>query len=371
MNSQFNTKLALNEASSLQKSGLITHAIDIYINILKNNSTNFEANFEIGNCYEKIKNYNKALLHLKKAINLNDKCYKCHYSMAKIYDKLSKFEFSLFHLKKVIKIRPDFHDILFSIAQCYRKMADEENMLDYINKTLEKIPEHPGANHFLASLNKEIRSQYSAEYTEDLFDRYADHFEDHLVISLKYKVPFIIKDKLKSLNLSKNSKVLDLGCGTGLLGRTIIEEYPNIVGVDISTNMIKETRKKEIYSELYISDIYEFLLQNDKKFDLIIAADVFIYIGDIETIFFELKKCLTSNGYFIFTIELSSEINIKNFQLAKTGRFSHDIDYIESLCNNIGLEIVEKEEVILREENKIGQKGVIFVLKPLDFKENA
>ncbi|WP_373070732.1 methyltransferase [Sulfurimonas sp.] len=317
------------------------------------------------NHYNNNNDYKNALLYLKKAVKLNDKCYICYHNIANIYDKLNKFELSLFYLQKAIKINPDFSDALFSMAQCYRKMKNENKMLEYLNKTLEKTPEHPGANHLLASTNKETSSQYSSEYAEDLFDRYADHFENHLVNSLQYKVPSIIKEKLQSLNPPKDSKILDLGCGTGLLGKAIIDMFPNIVGVDISTNMIKETRKKDIYTTLYIDDIHDFLLENVKEFDLILAADVFIYIGDLQVVFSSVRKCLNDNGYFIFTIELSTEVNTSDHKLAKSGRFSHTMEYIESLCKEVGFDVLDKEEIILRQENQIGQKGAVFTLKNL------
>ncbi len=120
----------------------------------------------------------------------------------------------------------------------------------YLLKTLVKLPEDLGINHLLASLHEERLSTYSLEYARDLFDRYADYF----VNTLKYKVPFIIKEKLQSLTSPKNSKILDLCCGTGLLGKTIVDIYPNLVGVNISSKMIEETRKKR-YILNYISII--------------------------------------------------------------------------------------------------------------------
>lgn len=318
---------------------------------------------QLGNCYKKEKDYKSALVYFKKAIQINNKCHLCYHQIADTYNKLNKFELSIFYLQKAIKICPDFYEALFSMAQCYRKMKNETKMIEYLHKTLLKSPEHPGANHLLASLNKETSSKYSSEYARDLFDRYADYFEDHLVRSLKYQVPFIIKEKLIYLNPPKDSKILDLGCGTGLLGKTIVDIFPNLVGVDISSNMIEETRKKDIYTTLHVNDIHDFLLKNVQKFDLIIAADVFIYIGDLQTIFSRAKKSLNNDGYFIFTTELFTGTNNENYQLAKHGRFSHKVGYIESLCKDIGFNIVEKEEIILRQENKIEQKGIIFTLQ--------
>ncbi len=324
-----------------------------------------EINFyiDIANCYKENRDYQNALIYLKKAIKIDNQSYVCHYNIADIYDKLNKFEFCLFHLQKAIKIFPESYDALFSMARYYKKMNNEKKMLMYLHKTLEKMPEHPGANHLLASHNKDISCNYSLEYTKDLFDRYAGHFEEHLVSSLKYQVPFIIKEKLKYLNSPKCSKILDLGCGTGLIGKNIVDLFPNLVGVDISANMIEETRKKNIYNTLHVNDIHDFLLKNVQGFDLIIAADVFIYIGNLQIIFSRVKKSLNYNAYFIFTLELFSERSNEKFHLEQSGRYSHSIVYIDTLCETFGFEVIDKEEIILRQQNKIGQKGIIYILK--------
>jgi predicted TPR repeat methyltransferase len=81
----------------------------------------------------------------------------------------------------------------------------------------------------------------------------------------------------------------------------------------------------------------------------------------LENIFSIIKNSLDDKGYFIFTIELS-KIDIKSYQLSKNGRFSHTINYIETLCKKKGFKLFEKEKIILREENKVGQEGVIFIL---------
>lgn len=398
MNAQ-HIKQALEKAYSLQQSGSVTQAKEICEDILVEeeqsfdthnllglcqyqleefdssiisiqraielnpNDLNSDSYFKLGNCYKHNSDSKNALIYFKKAVKGNHDCHLCYHNIADSYNKLNKFELCIFNLQKAIKLCPDSSDSLFLMAQCYRKMKNEKKMLEYVHRTLEKLPEHPGANHFLASLNEETSSKYSAEYAEDLFDRYAGHFEEHLISSLKYKVPFIIKEKLQSLNPPRESQILDLGCGTGLVGKTIVDLFPHLVGVDISTNMIEETRKKDIYSALHINDIDDFLLKNIQNFDLIIAADVFIYIGEIQNIFSSVRKCLNSDGYFIFTIELSSEIDVEDYQLAKCGRFSHTMKYVESLCKETGFAIVEKEEIILREENRTGQKGAIFTLK--------
>lgn len=320
----------------------------------------------LGLLYKEKREYKEALYYYKKAIKLNKKSYIYHYHIANVYSSLCKYELSLFYLQKVIKLCPEFYYALYEMAKCYKNMKNEKKMFEYLHKTLEVLPKHAGANHMLASQNNDTKSIYSSQYAKKLFDQYADYFEDHLMNSLKYKVPFIIKEKLETLDSPRDSKVLDLGCGTGLLGKNIVEQYPDLEGVDISVNMIEETRKKDIYNTLYTDDIYDFLVKNTQEFNLIIAADVFIYIGGLKAIFSTVRKSLSSDGYFIFTIELFSENNNENFQLAKNGRFSHTMEYVEILCKDTGFEVIEKEEIILREQNKVGQKGAIFILKPFN-----
>ena len=358
---EFNFYIKLSNAYSALK--LYEKAKSVLKKAIELDSSKSDVYLQLGNCYVKSRDYKNGLIFYKKAVKINNRCCICYYNMADTYNKIYKYDHAIFYLQKLIKICPDYYEAFYSMAQCYKQMKNERKMLEYLHITLQKLPEHPGANHLLASYNGETTSKYSSEYAKKLFNNYADYFEEHLLNSLKYQVPFIIKEKLKPLNIPKNSKVLDLGCGTGLIGKNIVDLFPDLVGVDISANMIEETRKKEIYTELHISDINDFLLKNVQEFHLVIAADVFLYIGDLEIIFSSIKKFLNSNGYFLFTIELSTEIDQTDFQLGNSRRFSHSVEYIENMSKDFGFEVVDKEEIILRQENKIGQKGAIFILQ--------
>lgn len=85
----------------------------------------------------------------------------------------------------------------------------------------------------------------------------------------------------------------------------------------------------------------------------------------MHAIFSSIRGSLESKGYFVFTIELSTQNNTSDHQLAKSGRFSHTLEYIEFLCKKVGFDIVDKEEIVLRQEKDAGQKGIVFTLKNL------
>ena len=103
---------------------------------------------------------------------------------------------------------------------------------------------------------------------------------------------------LKELILKSNSEkseyqnVIDLGCGTGLAGKDLRDISTNLFGVDISENMLSEAEKLDIYDTLIVGDIVEKLNASQDKFDLFVALDVLIYIGDVQVHFSSSPKML-------------------------------------------------------------------------------
>ena len=73
------------------------------------------------------------------------------------------------------------------------------------------------------SLTGNTSKEPPKEYVKNLFDDYAQKFNESLVEKLQYKLPFIIKEFIyKSINSkTKFKKVIDLGCGTGLSGHDL------------------------------------------------------------------------------------------------------------------------------------------------------
>ncbi|NDE11973.1 MAG: methyltransferase domain-containing protein [Chitinophagia bacterium] len=117
-------------------------------------------------------------------------------------------------------------------------------------------------------------------FVTELFDGYAGSFDKHLIDTLKYETP---KNLLELLNLSINDKfeILDLGCGTGLMGRMLKPYASTIVGVDLSKEMLSRAELTGTYDKLIADDILEFLQNCNDKFDLVVSADVFIYVGEL------------------------------------------------------------------------------------------
>ena len=180
------------------------------------------------------------------------------------------------------------------------------------------------------------------------------------MIELKYKTPKLIRDILIKPN-SKDTlgSVLDLGCGTGLLGPEIKNNCSKLEGIDLSNKMLTLAKQKNVYDKLTQTDIVEYLSTMPLDFDYYVALDVFIYVGDLTEIFRLIKSRNKKPGYLVF----STEHTVKDgYHLLRTGRYSHSKSYIESLCKKFDYNICHFSTNHLRKEKDEFLTGGIYVL---------
>ena len=107
---------------------------------------------------------------------------------------------------------------------------------------------------------------------------------------------------MKYIDNSK-AKILDAGCGTGLVGEILHEKkFKNIVGIDFSQTMLDKALKKKVYQSLALSDLTEKLAFKDNTFDAIVCAGTFTcgHIGP--EAFLEFIRVTKIGGYISFTV---------------------------------------------------------------------
>ena len=113
--------------------------------------------------------------------------------------------------------------------------------------------------HMLSALTGNKNETAPREYVENLFDGYSKKFETSLVDTLEYKTPKLIRDILiKPIDGKILGSVLDLGCGTGLLGPEVRRHCSQLEGIDLSSKMLKFAKQKNVYDKLIVH-ILEYL----------------------------------------------------------------------------------------------------------------
>jgi predicted TPR repeat methyltransferase len=205
------------------------------------------------------------------------------------------------------------------------------------------------------------------EYVKNLFDDFAGRFDESLVDQLEYRLPFLIKELILKLDSTRDKfkKIIDLGCGTGLSGKGLRDISENLTGIDISENMVAKARELEVYDHLIVGDIIDIMSTSTEKYDLFIALDVFVYLGDAKSIFNTVRDCCNKNALFIFSVESQTG---DGYSLLKTGRYSHSEEYILKTASD-GFKLIESQDVRLRKEGNLRKEmdgwidGKIFILQ--------
>ena len=216
----------------------------------------------------------------------------------------------------------------------------------------------------LSAVNGEPVRSVPAGYSRQLFNWYAPKFDRMLAGALKYRAP---EDLVALLAEAKPetrafSRLLDLGCGTGLVGEALIKHYAiaRKAGVDIAEKMIDVSREKGIYDDLIHGDAADVLAATTETFDLIAAIDLFIYVGDLAALMPLIAGALAPGGVFAYSIEVLGE---GKYKLLRTGRFAHSVKYVEDLARAAGLVPLASRPVVLRLENSADVSGRIGLLQ--------
>lgn len=175
-------------------------------------------------------------------------------------------------------------------------------------------------------------------YVESLFDDYAPEFQNHVVGQLRYQGYERLLRPLAEGG-RRFHRALDLGCGTGLCGPLIHPLADILDGVDISRAMLEQARRLGMYRELAHADISAFLDAEKESAGLVVAADVFIYVGDLPGIFRSVRRILAPGGRFVFTVEAPA--GDEDLQLLPSLRYAHSERYIRRLAEAFGFRVDE------------------------------
>ena len=233
--------------------------------------------------------------------------------------------------------------------------------------SFEKAIAHGGDpqlhRYYLASLTgQDVPPAPPRQYVETLFDHYAEGFDEHLVQVLHYRAPQVLADGLKKMN-RRFGRALDLGCGTGLCGPLVRPLADTLHGVDLSATMVERAAAVGVYDEVVQSDVVSHLQSTPHRFDLVLAADVFIYVGALQDVFAGVARAIEPGGVFCFSVEASTGEDVA---LQRSLRYAHSRGYIERLAAKYGFEIASTAAQPIREDQQKPIAGLYFWLRRID-----
>lgn len=265
---------------------------------------------------------------------------------------------ALANYRAALELRPRDPAALRGLAQSHQALGNTADALAAFRAALAVLPYDKYAAHMVASLSGDAGSA-SGDYVADLFDTFADDFDAHLTGNLGYRTPQLIVDMILP---HAPASLLDLGCGTGLVGAALAGSVGIMDGVDIAAQMIRKARERGIYRHLRIAGLLETLAADPDfagPYDAITAADVFVYLGPLEATFAAVASRLAPHGHFAFSIETSTGADIN---LLPSGRFAHAPAYIARIASEAGFTIVEHLAAPIRQERSQPIPGMLYLL---------
>ncbi|TPN89605.1 methyltransferase domain-containing protein [Mesorhizobium sp. CU2] len=195
-------------------------------------------------------------------------------------------------------------------------------------------------------------------FVETLFDHYADSFEDSLVGKLGYGLPDVLCRAIRAARPERFQLALDLGCGTGLVGERLRPFVDRLEGYDISAAMLRKARAKGLYDRLAKTDLQHFAYDRAKA-DLVVAADVFIYIGALQGIVGAVAGTLAKDGLFAFSVETLAGGD--DFALQPSRRYAHSEAYARRVLSASELAILSLETTVIRHDRRDPVEGLAIV----------
>ena len=230
----------------------------------------------------------------------------------------------------------------------------------------KNFPDNPFVKHIVPLImNENVSGRANDEYVRDTFNDFASSF-DEVLKKLDYAAPKQIADALGKCLKSDGKKlnILDAGCGTGGCAVYLKPLAKKLTGIDLSGDMLKKAKETSAYDELKECEITSFLKKHKNSYDLIVAADVFCYFGELKEAFFDMKNALRPNGAIALTLEQEKDICEKGFNLTTSGRYTHSQSYLTSIIEDSGLTIEQLDTNIeLRSEYDKKVYGLLAVVR--------
>ena len=354
----------LNRGNILFASGHIDEARDAYQLAIASDPDYAAAHFNLANLNYRAGEHEQALRQYEVALRIKPDFAEAFVALGNALGELGRTDEAIESYRRALAIRPNYADVHFNLGLLALNKGELTEAADCCKRAIELGATNPMIRHALAVLNGEDVGRLPAEAVTHFFDDYASRFDSYLVGTLGYSAPKLMREAVGRLtrNNRRFQHALDIGCGTGLLGEHFRDIVSKIDGVDLSLKMLDQARRKQIYSRLDCDDIVTWLERSATEaasFDIVLSADVFIYVGNLEPTFKAVRTILANDGLFVFSVETLKQ---GSFALLPTLRYAHSMSYVRQLASRHGFAVEHCEQINLRRDKSAIIEGTIFVM---------
>jgi len=250
--------------------------------------------------------------------------------------------------QRALRLDPDLVEARFHLGVGWLMAGEPDKALE----AFAALPQGavPNMREWIAEAEAlRAKPRAAPGYVRHLFDQFSADYDERMRGQLTYRAPEILRE-LKEMTMPgrKGLAVLDLGCGTGLSGVAFKDVAARLDGIDLSPQMVIKARARNVYANLAVDDIERALgTAPPGPYDLILAADTLVYLGDLAPVVVGAAAWLKSGGFFLFTVEAKEG---EGFELGPKRRWRHSDPYLRDVAAKAGLSVAGMLQCVPRTE---------------------
>ena len=314
-----------------------------------------EAWYRLGNVREEQgRDDLEAAACFEKAVALDTSHARAWNNLGSAQQRLGRDDQAIASYRKAMQADPGLAHACLNLGRLAGTRGDHALAAECFRTGLAHHPGDPTFEHLSAATAGRSTARAPEGYVTNLFDGVARQFERHLVQDLEYHVPEALA-RLVLPELKADACVVDLGCGTGLVGKALATAGVKIVGVDLSARMLEIAARQGVYAKLEKGELLEILARFPAgSVHAVLAADVFIYVGELEAVFAAVARVLAPRGLFALSVE---GIEDGTYRLLPSGRYAQSPGYLRALAAQSGFEERRLERTQIRREGRGHAEG--------------
>jgi predicted TPR repeat methyltransferase len=306
--------------------------------------------------------------HYERAIALKPDHINAHNNLGNVWKALGRPDRARASFARALQHNPDNTDTHYSLGILHGETGERTEAERHFRHCLACDPDDSrGAAILLAHLGAgDAPDRTPAAHLLSLYET-RSHFWD---AEESYFAPVLVAGAFRRHAPPAPSDVLDIGCGTGLMGEAVRGQAAALDGVDLSGAMLERAAAKKLYNHLFQADLVSFMAGHERAYDAILGAATLIHFGDLKPLFQAAFRCLRDRGLLIFTL-FHAEADAKagyavaaSARLAQSGCFEHSAHYVEGLAPETGFDVLRLEKIVHEhDQDGHGVAGLLAVLR--------
>ena len=315
-----------------------------------------------GRALERQRRHAEAQAAFERLVALQPAQAEAWFRLGQLQQRQGKLDAALHSLDQAVAHAPASAPAWSQRGLLLKEMGRRDEATSALERALALGADAPLHRFYLAALRGEAMPEHPPRaYVQSLFDDYADGFDRHLVEVLGYRAHERLVQPLAALQPAGFERALDLGCGTGLCAPLLRPQVRQLHGVDLSPPMLQRAAALGLYDRLDAAELVEHLQHCEQRYDLLVAAGVFIYVGELWPVFQGVQRVLRPGGLLAFSVERGTDETAVT--LTPQLRYAHGQAYLQDLAVRHGLQWLRADEAPIRHEQQQAIDGLYVYLR--------